>query len=79
LRGVELNPADIQIFFEAVDLQKIRKLERSHVSASLPDLPLEITDEPLEIGFVEPGMEELIPEPFPIKAQAHALPSQAAI
>jgi hypothetical protein len=65
---VELNPADIQIFFEAVDLQEVGKLESADVPASLPDLSLEVADDPLEIGFVEARVEELIPKPFSIKA-----------
>ena len=76
---VELNPADVQVFFEAVDLQEIGKLESSDVSASLANLPLEIPDDPLEIRFVEARLEELIPEPLPIKTQAHALAGQPAV
>ena len=76
---MELNPADIQIFFEAVDLQEVGKLERANIPASLADLPLEIADNLLEIGLVEARVEELIPEPFPIETQAHALARQAAI
>src|SRR5690606_12294718 len=33
----------------------------------------------LEIGFVEARVEELIPEAFPVKAQAHALAGEAAV
>ena len=76
---VELNPADIEILFEAVQLQEVGELEGADISASFADLPLEIADDPLEIGLVEAGLEELIPEPFPIKAQAHALAGQPAV
>ena len=76
---VELNLADIQILLEAVELQEIGELESSDIPASLPNLPLEVTDDFLEIGFGEAGVEELIPEPFPIKAQAHALAGEAAV
>jgi hypothetical protein len=44
--------------------------------AALTDFALEIAKDPLEIGFVEVSVEELIPEPFPAKAQAHALAGQ---
>ena len=63
---VELNSADIQILFEAVELQEVGKFESSDIPASLADLSLEIADDSLHIGLVEPGVEELIPEPFPI-------------
>ena len=43
------------------------------------DFPLEVADDPLEVGLVEAGVEEVIPKPFPIKAQAHVLAGQAAI
>jgi hypothetical protein len=70
---VKLHSADIEVLFEAVELEEVGELERADVSASLADLPLEIADDPLEIGLVEASMEELIPEPFPVKAQAHTL------
>src|SRR5216684_3178947 len=76
---VELNAADIQIFLETVELEEVGELESSDISASLADFPLEIADNSLEIGFVEPGVEELIPEPLPIKAQAQALASELAV
>jgi len=79
LGRVELHLADIQVFFEAVDLEEVGEFEGSDVSSSFPDFPLEIADDFLEIGFIEAGVEEFIPEPFPIKVQAHALAGQPAV
>lgn len=78
-RGVELNLADVQILFEAVELEEVGEFQRPNVSASFADLALEIANDSLEIVLVEARMEELIPEPFPIKTQAQALAGQTAI
>jgi hypothetical protein len=78
-RCVEAHLADIEVLFEAIQLQQIRELERADVAAAFADLPLKIADDPLEIGLVEAGLEEFIPEPFPVKAQAHALAGQPAV
>ena len=76
---VELNAADIEILLEAIDLEEIGELEGADVSASLADFALEIADDALKIRLVEARVEELIPEPFSIKAQAHALAGEPAI
>jgi hypothetical protein len=76
---VEPNAADVEILLEAVELKQIGEFESSDVSASLADLPLEVANDSLHVVLVEAGLEELIPEPFPIKAQAQALAGQAAI
>jgi hypothetical protein len=77
--SVEAHPADIEVLFEAIQLEEIRELEGADVSTSLTDLALEIADDPLEIGLVEAGLEKFIPEPFAVKAQAHALAGQPAV
>ena len=74
-----MNAADVEILFEAVELQEIRELERSDISASLTDFPLHIVNDFLELGFTEARLEELKPEPLPIESQAHALAGQTAI
>ncbi|MFN0050593.1 MAG: hypothetical protein ACKV0T_00290 [Planctomycetales bacterium] len=76
---MELNPADIQIFLESVDLEEVGSFKGPNVSSSLPDFPLEIADDFLEIRFIEAGVDELVPEPLSIKAQAHALAGQPAV
>ena len=75
----QTDPADVEVFFEAIQLEEIGELEGADVAAAFPDLPLEIADDPLEVGFGEAGVEELKPEPFPVKAQAHALAGEPAI
>ena len=44
-----------------------------------PDLPLEIANDLLEIGLVKARRQQVIAEPFPVKAQAHALAGQVAV
>jgi hypothetical protein len=63
--------------FGPADGKRLRR--GSDVPAPFADLSLEIADDPLEIGFVEARLEQFIPQPFPIKTQAHALARQAAI
>lgn len=75
----ELDAADIKILFEAIQLEQVGKLESSHVSAPGSDLALEVSKDSLEIAFVKAGVEEFVPEAFPVKAQAHALAGQAAV
>lgn len=79
LGRVELHPADVQILFKAVELEEVGELQGADIAASLADLPLGIADDPLQIGFGKARVKEFIPEPFPIKEQAHALPGQAAV
>jgi len=60
-------------------MQEIGKLQSSDIPAAFADLALQVTNDFLEIGLVKARLEELIPEPLPVKAQAHALAGQAAI
>jgi hypothetical protein len=71
--SVEPNTTDIEIFFKAVQLQEIGKLQGSDIPAAFADLALQVMHDFLEIDLVKARPEELIPESFPVKAQAHAL------
>ena len=76
---VELNPTDVQILFEAVELKQVGEFERPDVSASFTDLALEVANDSLQIVLIEAGVKEFVPKSFPVKAQAHALAGQTAI
>ena len=68
LGRVVLYPTDVQILFKAVELEEVGELQGPDIAASLPDLSLEIADDPLQIGVGKARVEEFIPKPFPIKA-----------
>jgi len=76
---VKPNATDIEILFEAVQLQEIGELQSSDIAAPFTNLALQVTDHFLEIGLVEARVEELIPKSLPVKAQAHALVGQPAV
>ncbi len=76
---MELNAADIQILFEAGELQEVGQLERTDVPASLADLALEIADDLLEVRLAKARVKEFIPKPFSIITQTHALAGQTAV
>ena len=58
--GVELNSADVEILFEAVELKEVGELQCSHIPAALTDFALEIAKDPLEIGL---PLEAFVPPP----------------
>ncbi len=74
-----MNSANVEVFFETVGLEKVGEFEGADVPAAFADFPLEIADHSLQVGFVEARVEELIPEAFAVKAQAHALAGEAAV
>jgi hypothetical protein len=75
-----LAPADVDVFFEAAELEKVGKFMGADISAAFADFPLKVADDSLETGFVEVHLlEEFVPKAFPVKAQAHTLAGEAAV
>jgi hypothetical protein len=60
-------------------LEEVGEFEGTDVAASLTDPASEVENDSLEIALVEAGMEEFIPEPSAVKAQAHALAGEPTI
>jgi hypothetical protein len=69
-RGLETDAADVKIFLEAIELQEVGEFESADISALGTDFLLEISHYALQVCGTEAGADELIPEPFAIKAQA---------
>jgi hypothetical protein len=78
-RGLETDVADVKIFLEAIELEEVGEFESADISALCTYFLLEISDYALQVCGIEAGMEELIPEPFAIEAQAKSLSSPAAV
>jgi hypothetical protein len=75
----EANPADVEVFLEAIELQQVGEFEGADVATAAGDFGLEIAHDADEVGEGEAGPEELKPEPLPVKAQGEALTGEAAI
>jgi hypothetical protein len=75
----QMDAADIEIFLEAVELEKIGELERADIPPGVADFLLEITNDLGEISHGKACAVELKPEPFPVKTQGEILTGEAAI
>jgi hypothetical protein len=78
-RRLETDAADVEIFFEAIELEEVGEFECADISVLCPDFLLEIGDHALQVCGTEAGAEELIPEPFAIEAQAQSLISPVTV
>ena len=66
----QAHAADVEIFFETIQLEEVGKFERAHIAASFADFALEIADEPAQVLESEACVQVFIPLPFAVKAQA---------
>jgi hypothetical protein len=78
-RSGQTNPADAEVFFEAIQLEEIGEFEGADVAAGVADLLLEVADDLGQVGQGEAGAVELKPEPLPVKAQREVLTGETAI
>ena len=73
------DPADVEVLFEEIELEKVGEFECSDVAATGTDFLLQIAHDVPEFLRSEPGAQELKPEPLPIIAQAELLAGESAI
>jgi hypothetical protein len=66
--GFEMHATDIQVLLEVIQLQEIGKFQCPDISAGGADFLLQIGDDSLQIGRIEAGLEELIPESLSVEA-----------
>ena len=78
-RGVESNLANVEVFFEAVELEKVGEFECADVTATGTDFFLQIAHDTLELARCEAGAQELEPEPLTIIAQGELLAGELAV
>ena len=78
-RGVESDPANVEVFFEAVELEQVGEFERADVTAAGTDFLLQIAHDTLELVSCEAGAQELEPEPHTIIAQGELLAGELAV
>ena len=78
-RGVESDLANVEVFFEAVELEKVGEFERADVTASGTDFLLQVAHDTLELVRCEAGAQELEPEPLTIIAQGELLAGELAV
>lgn len=78
-RQAEANATDMEIFFEAVELEKIGEFDRSDVAALMTDFLSQIDDDTTQIVCGEARPEEVIPEALAIEAQTEFLTGVFAV
>jgi len=76
---VESHPANVEVFFEAVELEKVGEFERADVATAGMDFLLQIAHDAPELFRSEAGAQELEPEPLTIIAQGELLAGELAI
>ena len=76
---LETDAADVEIFLEAIELEKVGEFECADISTLCTNFLLEIGEHTLQVLSAEAGAEELIPEPFAIEAQAESLSGPLAV
>jgi len=59
----QTDPADVEVFFEAIQLEEIGELEGADVAAGVADFLLQIADDLGEVGQRKAGVEEIPPGP----------------
>lgn len=74
-----MDAADIEVFLETVQLEKIGELECADIPPGVADFLLEITNDLGKLSHGKAGAVELKPEPFPVKTQGKVLTGEAAI
>ncbi len=74
-----MDAADIEVFLEAVQLEKIGELECADITPGVADFLLEITNDLGKVSHGKAGAVKLKPESFPLKTQREILTGEAAI
>ena len=77
--GVESDLADVEVFFEAIELEKVGEFERADVTATGTDFLLQIAHDAPELLRSEAGAQELEPEPLTIIAKGKLLAGELAV
>ena len=75
----KLEPADAEVFLEAIGLQEIGEFQRPYLTAGGPDFALEITDQMLHVGEGVTGAQDFVPQALPVVTQRQGLPREPAI
>ena len=78
-RGAQAHAADVQVFFEAVELEEVGEFERADIPPGGADFFLEISDHLPQVLAGEAGAQELKPEAFAVKAQGEFLAGELAV
>jgi len=78
-KGLQAHAPDVEVFFEAIELEQVGELEGTDIAAAFADFALQISDHPAQVLWREACPQPLIPLPFPVKAQAQALTGQLAV
>jgi cellobiose-specific phosphotransferase system component IIA len=76
---VESDLADVEVFFEAIELEKVGEFERADVTATGTDFLLQIAHDAPELLRSEAGAQELEPEPLTIIAKGKLLAGELAV
>jgi len=77
--GLEPDFDEIEVFFEAVELEQIGEFERADVAAAGTDLLLEVAHDALKGVGVKSGAQELEPEPLAVVAKGEVLSGELAV
>jgi hypothetical protein len=78
-RWFQADLADEEVFLKAIGLEEVGEFEGADVTAALPDLALQISDDPAQVLGGEAGPQPFIPLTLAVKAQAHGLARQLAV
>jgi len=78
-RGVQSDLANVEVLFEAVELEKVGEFERADVTATGTDFLLQVAHDTLELVRGEAGAQELEPEPLTIIAQGELLAGELTV
>ena len=77
--GTEGDPADGEVFLEAVGLKEVGEFEGADVAATGPDLALEIGDEMTQIVEGVTGAQEFEPHALALVTEAELLAGEGAV
>ena len=78
-RGVESDLANVEVFFEAIELEKVEEFECADITATGTDFLLQIAHDAPEFLRSEADAQELEPEPLTIIAQGELLAGELAV
>ena len=73
------DSANVEVFFEAVELEEVGEFERADVAATGTDFLLQIAHDTPELLSTEAGAQELEPESLAIIAQGELLAGELAV
>ena len=76
---MDFDPVNVEVFFEAVELENVGEFERADVAVTGTNFLLQITHDTPELLRSEAAAQELKPEPLTIIAQGKLLASEVAV